>query len=406
MIMKNENDFIIENYHLKNKTQVLNTFLKRIPAEQSLKWWVGREKDLKLWNKILNDSRELNKSYIAFIIGSYGRGKTLSLYKIHEEAQKYPELFPISLNFLGEEKSTGGLDFIFRIFRNINFDKLVQGKDTKTIKNAIENIPDEFSDSRNILIAIYEENLIKKWVIDGTSQKDKSSPKRTPNSQKALLFLQGDVKLSPTELKTLGIQRKIDKMDNAKKYLAGLLIFIKNIGYNSLVLTIDEFEYLFSLVPLNQRSTYIALLRGLYDLPSELRIDSNKIANLVFFIAVSEDGWITLKNLGDKEVSYGGPTVPFMDRVDLYSTLGTFNKKNTSELISVRLKWNREEGTHVDEPLIPFTDDFVEYIFKNSRGEPREIITQCGRVLDMGIAQRIPKLTKKFAQEVLEQSFE
>lgn len=62
--------------------------------------------------------------------------------------------------------------------------------------------------------------------------------------------------------------------------------------------------------------------------------------------------------------------------------------------------------THLNEPLIPFTDDFVEYIFKNTRGEPRDIITQCGRVLDTGIAQRIPKLTKKFAQEVLEQNFE
>nr|WP_320161400.1 BREX system ATP-binding domain-containing protein [uncultured Methanoregula sp.] len=403
--MKNENDFIIENYHLKNKTEVLNTFLKRIPAERSLIWWVDREKDLKSWNKILNDSRELNKSYITFIIGSYGRGKTLSLYKIHEEAEKYPELFPISLNFLGEEKSTGGLDFVFRIFRNINFDKLVEGKDPKTIKNAIEKIPDEFSDSRSILRAIYQENLFKEWLIDENTHKTKSSSQRSPKSQKALLFLQGEVKLTPADVKTLGIQRKIDKIDNAKKYLAGLLIFIKNIGYNSLILTIDEFEYLFSLVPLNQRSIYIALLRGLYDLPSELRIDSTKIANLVFFIAVSEDGWVTLKNLSDKEVLYGGPTVPFMDRVDLYSTLGTFNKKNTSDLISERLKHNRD-GTHLNEPLIPFTDDFVEYIFKNTRGEPRDIITQCGRVLDTGIAQRIPKLTKKFAQEVLEQNFE
>jgi len=403
--MKNENDFILENYHLKNKTDVLNTFLTRIPAERSLTWWVDRDKDLKSWNKILNDSRELNKSFISFIIGSYGRGKTLSLYKIHEQALKYPELYPISLNFLGEEKSTGGLDFIFRIFRNINFDRLVQGKDPKKINSAIEKIPDEFSDSRNILRAIYQGDLLKEWLNDEPDKKIEQTQQRTPKSQNALLFLQGEVKLTPTQLTSLGIHRKIDKMDNAKKYLAGLLIFIKNIGFNSLVLTIDEFEYLFSLVPVNQRSIYIALLRGLYDLPSELHIDSKKIANLVFFIAVSEDGWAVLNNLGDKELASAGPTVPFLERVDLYSTLGTFSKKNTSDLISERLKWNRD-GTHVDEPLIPFTDDFVEYIFKNTRGEPRDIITQCGRVLDMGIAQRVPKLTKKFAQEVLEQNFE
>jgi Cdc6-like AAA superfamily ATPase len=399
--MKSETEFLHESYHVKDKKLLLNTFLSRVPAEKSLEWWINREKDLKLWNKILKDSNELNKNYLCFIIGSYGRGKTLALYKISEEVKQYPELYSANLNFLGEEKSTGGLDFIFRIFRNIDFYKLIHGKDTKTISSAIENIPDSFSDAKHLLKSIYENETKIGFFSDFVE-----TPKaRSDLSKIALLFLQGEKNLNAKEMKSLNIQRKIDKTDNAKKYLAGILIFIKNIGYNALVLTIDEFEYLFSLVSSNQRSIYIALLRGLYDLSSELKIDSTKIANLVFFIAVSEDGWVNLKNLEQKELSSGGPTVPLLDRLDSNSTLGSFNKSNTLELISKRLRYNRE-GDYSDEPLIPFTSDFVEYIFKNTRGEPRDIITQCGIVLDMGIAQRIPKLTKKFAQQVIEQNIE
>lgn len=94
-----------------------------------------------------------------------------------------------------------------------------------------------------------------------------------------------------------------------------MLCFIKNLGYKSLLLAIDEFEYLFSLVSKSQYSIYLALLRGLYDFPIGLNINSNKVANMVFFIAISEDGWTKLKDLEKREISQGGPIIPLLERV-------------------------------------------------------------------------------------------
>jgi len=400
--MKNENDFLRENYHLKDKKSVLNTFLPRIPSEKTLFWWVDRETEVHEWNRILQQCTEVHKNYITFIIGSYGRGKTLSLYKIIDEAKNYPELFPILLNFLGEEKSSGGVDFIFRIFRNIDFNKLVEGKDGHSINKAINDFPEGFDDIQKVLKKIYENEIQSQWFSPSNTTHKSSDQKRSTQSNTALFFLRGEIKPNSSQMKAIGIERKIDNIDTAKKYCAGILIFLKNIGYNSIVISIDEFEYLFSLVPSNQRSIYIALLRGLYDLSAEMRLDPSKIANMVFFIAISEDGWITLKEIERKELLSVGPTVPLLNRVDATITLGAFNKKYTIELISKRLLFNRE-GTYHDKPLLPFSDDFVDYILEKTQGEPRDIIKYCGMVLDVGLAQRVPKLTKVFAQKVLEQ---
>jgi len=399
--MKNENDFLREMYHLKDKKSVLNAFLPRIPAERTLFWWVNREEELEEWNRILKQSSDVNKNYIVFIIGSYGRGKTLSLLKIVEEAKKYPELYPILLNFLGEEKSSGGLDFIFRIFRNINFYKLVEGKDGRIINHAINDFPEGFSDVQNILKNIYQNEIQSKWFPVQNNGLKISEQKRSPQSQTALFFLRGEIKPTSTQLKTIGIQRKIDNIDIAKMYCAGILLFIKNLGYNSIVIAIDEFEYLFSLVPPNLRNLYIALLRGLYDLPTEMRIDPDRIANMVFFIAISEDGWINLKDVEKKELASGGPTVPFLVRVDAITPLGVFDRRYAIDLISKRLQFNRD-GDYHDEPLIPFSEDFVDYILEKTGGEPRDIIKYCGEILDAGLAQRVPKLTRKFAQKILD----
>lgn len=400
--MKVGNKFLQKKYGLKET--VKEAFSDKTARRKQLEWWINREEELKEWRKIIKQSTSLDKNYIVFVIGSYGRGKTLSLLKVIDEAEKYRKIYLSYLNFKGEEKSKPGLDFIFRIFKSIDFDALRGGKTDEELRNAIESIPEVFEESKKVLDKIYFDAISKyRQKLLFKKVQNQKGRKRSELSSLALYFLRGEIKPTASQLKQLGIIRKIENIDIAKEYLTAILCFVKKLGYKTLLLAIDEFEYLFSLVPKSQHSIYIALLRGLYDLPTGFALEPNDVASMVFFIAISEDGWDSLKEMEKRETRIGGPTVPLIERVDATTTLGVFDRNQTEELIIKRLQYNRMKGKFEDQPLIPFTEDFVDYIYEQTDGEPRAIIVRCGQVLDAGLAERVPLLDKDFAQRVLEE---
>ncbi|MCK4321657.1 hypothetical protein KAX08_03970, partial [candidate division WOR-3 bacterium] len=378
-------------------------FLNDVSRKEQLKWWVNRDNELEEWRKIISQSENIDKNYISFIIASYGRGKTLSLLKIIDEANKHKKIYPIYLNFKSEEKSKPGIDFIFRIFRNIDFKNVVEGKNDDEVREAITAIPAYFEEPKQVLRKIYfgkpftglEKHLFK------DSEKGIRG-KRSDTSRLAQFFLQGERTPTTRELGDLGVIRKIENVDIAKEYLAATLCFLRNLNFKSFLFAVDEFEYLFGgLVSRSHHSIYIALLRSLYDFPIGIRVESSKIVNMVFFIAVSEDGWSRLIEMEKKERSTGGPIVPLLERVDSRTILGVFDTNWTRELIIKRLKYNRMEGKFANKPLIPFTQDFVDLIFKKTGGEQRDIIAMCGAVLDSGLAKRVSVLDKEFAEKAI-----
>ena len=390
--MNDKIKFLERNYGLKEP--VITDFIRKIPNKRELGWWTNREKELSEWLKIIDMTEAISKNFIVFIIGSYGRGKTLSLLKVKEEAEKNMSIYSSYLNFKAEEKSKPGLDFIFRIFKNINFNEIESRKSREDLNNCINMIPGIFKEPKEILTKILKIKSISLF-------KDFSEESTSKLRDLALYFLRGEKSPTSTELKKLGIIRKIDNIDVAKEYLAAILFFIKEIGYNSLLLAIDEFEYLFSLVPKSQRSIYLGLLRGLYDFPTGLEIEKDKIANIVFFIGISEAGWTSLQEMEKKEASIGGPVVPLLERIDSKTTLGVFSEEQTEELIKKVLCFNRKEGMFKDEPLIPFTQDFVHYVYLKTNGEPRAIKNKCGHVLYAGLDEKVKLLDKKYARKIL-----
>ena len=387
--------FLKEKYGLKET--VIEDFSRDKAEEKDLKFWTDREEEFNDWKAILEKSVKINKNFIVFIIGSYGRGKTLSLLKIKDEAEKNfkESIFPVYLSFKGEEKSKPGLDFIFRIFKSIDFDKLVKNRETDKIIESIDKIPEKFDESKKLLRNIYRYKK-QKTLLEPTVLKDEKS-------KRALYFLRGEIKPTASQLRDLGIMRKIESIDIAKEHLAAILCFMKNLGYKSLLLAIDEFEYLFSLVSKSQYSIYLALLRGLYDFPVGLEISPDNLANMVFFVGISEDGWNKLQEIEKKEISEGGPTRPLMRRADLKTILSDFDEKNTEELIKKVLRYNRVTKKFERDPLIPFTKDFVNYIYELTNGLPSAIKVRCAQVLDAGLSERVPLLTKEYAQKVLKE---
>lgn len=388
--------FLEEKYGLKGT--IMEAFRTASASEKDLNWWTDRKNELEKWRKILKESTEINKNFIVFIIGSYGRGKTLSLLKIVNESKIISkEIFPVYLNFKSEEKSKPGLDFMFRIFKSINFDKLVENKGGNEIENAINEIPEHFDEMQSVLRVIYSKKIKEEVMLYNAGLK------KSEESKAALNFLKGEIKPTAAQLKKIGIQRKIDNVDIAKEYLAIILCFMRKLGYKSFVLAIDEFEYLFSLTSKSNYDVYLALLRGLYDFPIGLNISQDEVASIVFFIAVSEDGWDKLQDMVKKEVSQGGPKRPLMGRIDLETPLQNFDREKTEELIKKVLSYNRGANKFEDNPLIPFSEDFVDYVSEITNGLPREIKNICAHVLDAGIADKVPLLTKEYAKKVVEE---
>jgi len=392
-----EEKFISAKYKLKQSA--FDAFPDKVARPENIAWWIDREEELQKWEALINKAAKTRRNYMAFIIGNYGRGKTFSLLKIVEIAKNYERAVPVFLNLKGEEKSTPGLDLLFKIFRSINFFEIAKDIDPKKLRETIDSLPESLKEVKAILRAIYFGTI-------GAYQTglfgDVSHTRQSTLADVALNFLKGDIRPNATQLKQLSVLRKIDKIDIAKEYLAGILVFIRKLGYTTLLLAVDEFEGLFSLVTKSQQSIYIALLRSLYDFPMGTPLKDEEIANMVFFFGISESGWASLKEMESKEEAIGGPTVPLMERIDEASTLSVFNKAQARELIEKRLKYNRIEEKFEVEPLIPFTENFVEYVQEITNGEPRDILEVCGHVLDAGIAERVPKLDRKFAESVLE----
>ncbi len=110
-----------------------------------------------------------------------------------------------------------------------------------------------------------------------------------------------------------------------------------------------------------------------------------------------------MQDLEKREASIGGPIQPLMRRVQSKLPLEALSKQNTERLIEKRLSLNRIEGELAEEPLIPFTNDFVEYVYKLTRGRPSDIIVRCDHVLDAGLAARVQRLTGSFAKQVFEE---
>jgi Cdc6-like AAA superfamily ATPase len=393
--------FISTKYKLKES--VVDAFGVKNARKEHLVWWCNREKEIKSWNSVIDKAIKSSSNYIQFIIGSYGRGKTLSLLKISDDYKDNNNLYSIFLNLKGEEKSTPGLDLILRIFRNIDFGEIAKRVDNQKLAQIINKLPNRFLEVKKVIWKIYFGSLEPDQI---SMFNDKNRSIKNSQRDLAINFLGGLLSPSPSQLKELGILKRMDKIDIAKEYLSGILIFLRSLDYNTFMVEIDEFEGLFSLVTKAQQSTYIALLRSLHDFPME-PVNKDETVNMIFFIGISEDGWERLQEIKIKEIAVSGPIVPLLERVEEPIVLSTFSQKQTAELIEKRLKFNRVDGRFEDQPLIPFTEDFVEYIYKLTNGEPRQILIRTSHVLDIGIEKKAPTLDKEFAKMALkERGFE
>jgi hypothetical protein len=176
---------------------------------------------------------------------------------------------------------------------------------------------------------------------------------------------------------------------------------LKGVGISTLILAVDEVEYIFSQMRGSNIARVFNTLREFYDLPTQPTMSPlpYNSANIIFFFGISSSGWRYLTDLGRREQTQGGPIQPLMRRFGDPIELTPLNLEETKELIELRLRNNRVTGKTEDEPLIPYDDTFVNYVFELSLGNPGDIVKFCDYVLEEGLIEKIKTLNKNFAEK-------
>ena len=367
--MTSRDAFLKSKYRLKR-----DPFASRVDLTAPM---ADRKDEQRRWTEVIDKRKGLSGNSLNFIVGDYGLGKSYTLYQIGEQFKQDKEILPLYLKFLPEDTvQRFGLDFIMRMFRGLQ-PKSISGR---LAKGSLDKVATVFPD-----IAI----VLEKYLCD---------------DELATAFLRGDRPLTTTELRNLGARRKLASTEVAKDYLLALLYLLRRARILTLLLLVDEVEYVFSQMTGARIANVFNTLRDLYDLPQSPKAleFGQPLANIVFFFGISRAGWTRLNDLEKREQRRGGPFQPFLDRKEEIIELQPLDLVEASELIELRLRRDRVKGGVLNKPLIPYTEDFAEYIYRLTRGNPRHVVERCDLVLLDGLRDMVPELTKAYARQVFE----
>jgi hypothetical protein len=172
-------------------------------------------------------------------------------------------------------------------------------------------------------------------------------------------------------------------------------------GLRSLVLCIDEAEYVFSQMNARKAAQVFYTLRAMYDLPEtqNLGLKLQPIANIIFFFAISTAGMERLLRMDKVEKNQGGPIQPLLTRVERKITLSRLTTPETEQFIKAYLDLGRSSGGKRGV-LIPYNEAFVKYVSELTQGHPRSIMERCDYVIDEGLKDHVQLITKEYAKQV------
>lgn len=374
---------MFERYHLNSK-----------PFEVSLLNYemAGRKKE---WNFLigrLESAFKGNECKFIVIQGTYGLGKTYTVERLYRlfcegEKQLFSNVFmvrttlaerPIRAHPGEPAKAKFGLDFVTRIFKQIDFQQLkeIVSKAKPKLSDGSLKISETGS---KIFAKIEEGERVAYSVLTGTET-------------------------SGSELKAAGL-RTVKDSQVALDLLFDFQGILKAADYNNFLIILDEFEYIPTLST-SRVTVVLDTFRSIFDQYgiSESR-ESNKLAKIVFLFAISPGGWQRIKDLESSAIKRtgGGGLAPFMDRINPIDiiTLSPLSPKEIRELIKNRLEKHRIVDEKVPDSLYPFAKESVDFVAEISQGVPRRALQLCGILLEDSAEKSKAKITLKQAKKVL-----
>jgi type II secretory pathway predicted ATPase ExeA len=331
---------------------------------------VGRDAE---WDKIVQrveQSLQKTGNEIIVIRGDYGMGKSFTLTKLYDQFSKRSEYFvPHKMLLLSaEQTSKFSVALANRLFENIGLQKVAHltQRAKESWRGRISPRADE----------IFTALLSGDKEVAAQAFNMLANPKLQPRDGQALIF--------------------------------GLQFILAQNKKRALLWLIDEFEYVLVLSK-SKLSQLAQTLRELYDRQADFEKDygTGESAKIIFVYATSPAGWerlaLTAEGAGKRAGLTGTAGVgvaPFHRRVPQANIidLDPLTKANTLKLIEMRMKTRKSP---LKPPYIPFTDDFIDYIYQMTKGRPSEIIMLCDMIFLEAHDKKLLEVDRKSAKEIL-----
>jgi len=319
---------------------------------------------------------------IVLLLGDYGIGKTFILEKIYQSLSKDKRVLVLRGDVLYEKRlaimeseprwSKFGLDFITRIFDNIEHEKLISAMnkvDFKKFRSKFSKIFQALGEN--------DDNAFK-YIIG----------EKVPAKTLQKYQLSSPLSDSPT-----GIELFFD-----------FLRAIKFAGYDNFLMLVDEFEYITSVLGEKKITQVLNTFRQIYDdFGIYDRRCNNNLAKPIFMFAISPGGWDSLRELDEtaRKKTGGGGIAPFMERIsnkDIIS-LEAFSLEDSLELVQLRLSEARTK--EIKNPLSPFTKKCIEFVHKVSFNKPRNVLQYCKILLEDASEEGVKEIDVTDAKKIL-----
>jgi len=307
---------------------------------------------------------------IIVILGDYGMGKTYTLWQMHEHYKGGDDLCvakPIPL-LSSESTSRFAADLIGRTLRlGIGYDQVIE------LVRQAEDSWQECVGNPAVL------DLFRNLASEDSTTRDGAIDSLSKNRDNMV----------------------------AQEALFAFQFVLAAAGRRALLWLVDEFEYIMILTS-TKVSQLVNTLRDVYDHQPEveLRYAAGSSAKIILILSGSPAGWERLQELTrDTARKTGGAgVVPFAQRISRTSiiTLAPLNREGCRDLIAWRLAKSRTEEV-AGEPLIPYDEDFVDFVLKVAQGVPRRILDYATVVLLGALGEELPRITVDAARSILKQ---
>lgn len=348
---------------------------------------VGRDDEWTRLNELVTAATTARSPSFGVLLGTYGAGKTFLLWKLASHLRpaatsRVLASWPIRLLDPEQKKDfTKGL--VLRFF--------ARGIDLETeLAPLVKNVS-----AAKLECASYIRPFVH--LICALADKAVAAAARR-------VLTGGRVSRKEAEPGGFGDAIQIRTNDDAIRALQALQLVLKAAKVDAIAFLLDETEYIDRLAQ-GTRASVLDSLKHIWDQEVDFFSKSADAAQLTMILSATPDFWQRVTKQVTSEGhrgEHGVGTVPFAHRIkrsDVIEMATELEREDAKRLVVTRMTQQREGKRKED--LIPFTNDYVDYVYELSQGLPRRIIEICAVVLSEAAKQGLRKIDSGEAKGIL-----
>ena len=345
---------------------------------------VNRDTEWKRLHEVVESARGSHSPVIGVLLGTYGSGKTFLLWQLADDYSPSNKTGVVASHPIRlvdpEQKREFIRNLVLRLFRRgFDLDALVPL--FKVAAKARKALPSAVARFAPLLLALADAKaapVARRVLHGGRALKSEAAAGGFPDAV------------------------QVRTNDDAIELLQSLQVLVRWAGIDIVTLMIDEVEFIDGL-PRTQRTPVFDSIKHLWDQEVTLFSSGVDAAQMVVILAATPAFWQTRSQQLRAEAHRPESIVglrPFFDRIpqeNIIAMPAALERDEALELIVSRMS----EVRPGKEELIPFTSDYVTYVYELTQGLPRTIIEICATVLGEAARRKVKKIDRPVARNIL-----